>query len=162
MYRWTQNSLAEHQTATLIFAGQARNLLVSDQVDRFDVLLPISVIAAAVTQAIPYFRSRHILVRVQDGNFHHHYRKYQEAIKRGFWAQHYEMVTNYNHELNALYDVHHGSGQACKIVDQVSGKALLPAPIVHPAVHAVNDFISRLRPIYRIYKKITGFFRNDH
>lgn len=154
LYRWTQNSLAEHQLSTLMFGVKALHLLEKDQIERFDVLLPISLIAAAVGQGLPSHRSRYILQRVKFGHFHRHYEAYRKATERGFWAQHYELQTNYNHELNALYDVHHESPIAREIVDQVSGHALPAMPPVDPAVHAVNGFISRLRPLYRYYKKL--------
>jgi hypothetical protein len=154
LYRWSQNSLAEHQLATLMFGAKSLHLLDADQIGRFDVLLPISLIAAASAQGLPLHRSRHILHRVRFGDFHRHYEAYREAAAKGFWAQHYELVTNYNHELNALYDVHHESPVAREIIDQVSGHALPPMPPVDPAIHAVNGFIGRLRPVYRYYKKI--------
>lgn len=154
LYRWTQNSLAEHQLSTLMFGARALHLLDRDQIDRFDVILPISLIAAATAQGLPCHRSRHILQRVKFGHFHRHYEAYRKATEKGFWAQHYELQTNYNHELNALYDVHHESPIAREIIDQVSGHALPAMPPVDPAVHAVNDFIGRLRPIYRYYKRL--------
>ncbi len=153
LYRWTQNSLAEHQLSTLMFGVKALHLLDQGQIDRFDVLLPVSLIAAAIGKALPLKRSRHILYRVQFSHFHRHYEAYRKATEKGFWAQHYELVTNYNHELNALYDVHHESPIPREIIDQVSGHALPAMPPVDPAVHAVNGFIGRLRPIYRCYTK---------
>jgi hypothetical protein len=156
LYRWTQNSLAEHQFSTLMFAAKALHLLDRDKIDRFDVLLPISAIAAASAKSLPYHRSRHILYRVKFGHFHRHYEAVKKATEKGFWAQHYELPTNYNHELNALYDVHHGSSIGREIIDQISGHALPAMTLVDPAVHVVNRFIGRLRPIYRFYKRLRG------
>jgi hypothetical protein len=153
LYRWTQNSLAEHQLASLVFCGAALDLLVQDRVGRFDAVLPVSIVADALGRAMPLHRSRHITVRVEQGSFHRHYEAYRKATERGFWAQHYEMVSNYSHELNALYDVHHEFPIAREIADQVSGHALPPVPPVDPAVHAVNQVIGRIRPIYRTVKK---------
>ena len=156
-YRWTQNSLAEHQLSIQVFDRKALKLLALDHVSRFDVLLPISLIAAAKTRGITVHRSRHMLVRSQFGYFHRHYDSYLAAVAKGFWAQHYELATNYNHELNALCDIHHESVVAMDIVDRVSGFALPPPPVVDPAVRTVNNFISRLRPIYRAYKGFVGW-----
>ena len=158
MYRWTQNSLAEHQLATLVFGRAALNLLSPDQVSRFDAILPVSIVAAAVTRECALHRSRHLLVRVQCGYFHRHYAAYANAASKGFWSQHYDLVSNYNHELNALYDVHHESAAAIAIADQVSGHALAAIAPVDPAVHMVNEFISRLRPYYRKFKKVGRVF----
>jgi hypothetical protein len=154
LYRWTQNSLAEHQMGTLFFGKGALGLLAANQIDRFDSILPVSIIAAGCGRGMPLHRSRHFLLRVQYGHFHRHYEAYRKATERGFWAQHYDLVTNYSHELNALYDVHHESTIARKIADQVSGHALPPIPPVDPAVHVVNQFVTRLRPIYRILQKL--------
>lgn len=154
LYRWTQNSIAEHQLSTLMLGVKALHLLVQERVDRFDVLLPISLIAAAAGQNLPFHRSRHLLQRVKFGHFHRHYEAYRRATEKGFWAQHYELQTNYNHELNALYDAHHESSIAIEIVEQVSGHTLPAMPLVDPAVHAVNGLIGRLRPIYRFYKRV--------
>ncbi len=154
LYRWTQNSLYEHQIGTLFFSKQLLYLLDHSLIGRLDVLLPISIIAAVSGQGLPIHRSRHITIRVQYSHFKRHYEAYCKATEKGFWAQHYELRTNYNHELNALYDIHHESAIAREIADQVSGHALPPAPPVDPAVHVVNSFICRLRPIYRGYKKL--------
>lgn len=156
LYRWTQNSLAEHQFSTLMFGAKSLQLLNKDQIDRFDVLLPISVIAATLAQGLTTYRSRHILYRVKFGHFHRHYEAYRKATEKGFWAQHYELTTNYNHELNALYDVHHESPIAREIIDQVSGHALPAMPPVDPAIHTINNLIARLRPLYRLYKRLRG------
>jgi hypothetical protein len=154
LHRWTQNSLAEHQLGTLFFSKDALELLDSKQIDRFDSILPVSIIAAASGRSMPLHRSRYLLLRVQCGHFHRHYQAYLKATERGFWAQHYDLVTNYNHELNALYDVHHEHPIAREIADQVSGHALPQLPPIDPAVHVVNAFVGRLRPIYRKLKAI--------
>lgn len=149
LYRWTQNSLAEHQMGSLFFDQGALKLLAANQISRFDSILPVSIIIAATRLDMSLHRSRHFLLRTEFGHFHRHYDAYRKASERGFWAQHYDLVTNYNHELNALYDIHHESSVAREIMDQVSGHALPPLPPVDPAVHVVNQFIGRLRPIYR-------------
>jgi len=153
LYQWTQNSLAEHQMATLFFGREAFGLLTSNQIGRFDAILPVSIIAAAIGRDMPIHRSRHILMRVQYGHFVRHYEAYRKATERGFWAQHYDLVTTYTHELNALYDVIHESREAIAIADKVSGHSLHQTPPVDPAVHIVNEFVGRLRPIYRWIKR---------
>lgn len=153
-YRWTQNSLLEHQLATMIISGNVLKFLEPEKINRLDVLLPISILATAKEQDVPVHRSRHMLLRCQFGSFQRHYDAYLDNVKKGFWSQHYELTTNYNHELNALCDIHHESGVAMSIVDQISGIALPSTSQVDPAVHAVNNFISRLRPIYHWYKML--------
>lgn len=160
MYRWTQNSLAEHEISTLIFRkSAAKKLLAFKRIQRLDAVLPVSIIADCYANDLATHRSRHILVRVQASHFVRHYSSYQQAIQKGFWAQHYNLITNYNHELNALYDIHHASKIACDIVDKVSGHALTSMPPIDPAVHTVNNFVSRLRPIYRRYKRVRQLFK---
>ncbi len=159
LYRWTQNSLAEHQIATMFFGKGAFRLLELDQIGQFDSLLPVSIAIAATRRKMLLHRSRHMLVRVQCGHFHRHYNAYRTASGKGFWAQHYGMVTNYNHELNALYDIHHESREAVAIADQVSGHSLPPRPPVDPAVHKVNEFIEQFRPAYHWAKRIRNVIR---
>ncbi len=159
LYRWTQNSLAEHQFATMFFSKGAFKLLELDQTGQFDSLLPVSIAIAAARHNLVLYRSRHMLVRVHCGHFHRHYNVYRMAAAKGFWAQHYGMVSNYNHELNALYDINHESREAVAIADQVSGHSLPPRPPVDPAVHKVNEFIGRLRPAYHWAKRIRNAVR---
>ena len=159
MYRWTQNSFAEHQLAMITFSRGALELIESDKVARFDSILPVVVIASAIANDFPVHRSRHIVVRVQCGHFHRHYEAYARAAGKGFWSQHYDLVTNYNHELNALYDLMHESPIGVQIADKVSGHALPQMPPVDPAVHVVNQFISRLRPAYRLVRKVRNMFQ---
>ncbi|OIR10718.1 hypothetical protein GALL_74880 [mine drainage metagenome] len=154
MYQWTQNSFTEHQLAMITFSRGSLALIESDKVARFDSILPVVVIASAISSDLPVHRSRHIVVRVQYSHFKRHYEAYTCAASRGFWAQHYDLVTNYNHELNALYDLVHESPIGTLIADKVSGHALLSMPPIDPAVHVVNQFISRLRPLYRLFKKV--------
>lgn len=159
MYRWSQNSLAEHQLATLCFNRPAMSLLQDAQTSRFDSVLPVSLIAGATGRGMKVHRSRFLLARVQCGAFHRHYEAYRRATEKGFWAPHYELVANYNHELNALYDVHHESELSVRIADRVAGHSLPPVPPVDPAVHVVNAFVGRLRPIYRAYKAVRRVVR---
>ena len=154
LYKWTQNSLAEHQLGSLVFNKNSLRFLRPNLIERLDVTLPISVIASAIASDTEIHRSRFILTRTTCSYFHKHYEVYLTMVEKGFWSQHYDMVTNYSHELNALYDVHHESSKAIEIVDAVSGHNLSPAPEVDPAVHKVNQFLTKLRPIYRRYQYV--------
>lgn len=158
MYQWTQNSLAEHQLGALTFGRGALELCVPRLISRFDSILPVALISLAVARKMPVHRSRYITVRVRYGHFQRHYNAYVRAARKGFWSQHYDLVTNYNHELNALYDIQHESPEAISIADKVSGHSLNMSAPVDPAVHAVNQFISRLRPIYRWSKQVRSVF----
>jgi hypothetical protein len=150
MYHWTQNSLAEHQLATLFFCRSALTLLSPGKIDRFDVILPVSIITEVLKKEYPIYRSRHILIRVENNYFQRHYEAFTKATEKGFWSQHYDLVTNYNHELNAFYDIHHESPVSLKIADSISG---ISTP-VDPAVHMVNQALGKIRPLYRRYKRI--------
>ena len=159
LYRWRQNSLAEHQFGSLFFSKGALRVLEHAKINRLDVLLPISIIVACLKDDLSVHRARHLTLRVQHGHFHRSYEANRRAAEKGFWAQHYDLVTNYNHELNALYDVHHESFLAREILDQISGYALPAQPPVDPAIHRVNGFITRLRPFYKAYTKVARFLK---
>ena len=154
LYRWTQNSFAEHQLAMLFFHKPALRLLAADQISHFDATLPVVIIATAVSRQIPLHRSRYILMRVQYSHFLRHYQAYQKAIAKGFWAQHYDLITNYAHELNALYDVFHEEPLALEIADHVSGQMLSTVSLADSAIYRINKIIDKLRPINLILRKI--------
>lgn len=153
-YRWTQNSIAEHQLGQYCFSRKNMQTLDFEGIASFDVLFPIAIMLQGLASNIQIHRSRHILLRVLTGYFHRHYEAYGRAVMKGFWAQHYELLSNYSHELNGLYDAFHEYPFVVEIVDQVSGQSLNTVIQTDPAVHAVNQFIGRLRPIYRTLRKM--------
>jgi len=154
MYRWTQNSLAEHQLATIVFSRKALELLENAEIGRYDATLPVALVALITANGMDVCRLRHILLRVQYGHFHRHYEKYTHAVSKGFWAQHYDLVTNYNHELNALYDLLHESPLGVEIVDKISGYDL-PKPLpVDPALREVSLLMNRYRPLLHWLGKV--------
>ena len=159
MYQWTQQSFAEHQMAAITFGHGALDLINGDQISRFDAILPVAIIASAISKNLAVHRSRHILVRVRCGYFERHYEAVVRAVRKGFWAQHYDLLTNYTHEINALYDLLHESPIGIQIADKVSGNAFPPMPPIDPAVHVVNQFIGRLRPLYHMFRKVCSVFQ---
>lgn len=158
LYRWTQDSIAQHQLGQFCFSRQAMKSFDFERISHFDVLLPVAIISEAVAKKITLYRARHLLLRVVTGYFHRHFNAYQQAVGRGFWAQHYELVSNYTHELNALYDTFNESPDVIEIAEKVTGRNLPPVAPVNPAVYAVNQFIDRLRPLYRFIEKIRTIF----
>ena len=155
MYRWSQNSFAEHQFATLFFGKDALSLLTSDATPLFDAILPVATIAHATANGVKVERSRHVLVRVQNVSFLRHFGAWQRAVAAGFWPQHYAMVTNYNHELNALYDIVHGSAEAARIADAVSGHSIQAITAVPDAdTRLVAKYIRRVQSAGRWIKNV--------
>lgn len=157
LYRWTQNSLAEHQLGQIIFTSYHLRSIDVERLGRFDVLLPIVIILQLMANSIPIYRSRHITLRVKENYFQQHYDVYKLAVTKGFWAQHYELLSNYTHELNALYDCFHEYPTCIKIIDSISGHEAANNIPVDPAIYRVNQLINRLRPIYQILRKVKHF-----
>ena len=129
---------------------------------RFDVLLPIAILLACIKINIPVNRRRNITLRVQRGAWDSHHDAYQQATLKGFWSQHYDLLSNYNHELNALVDSFHSSSEAVEIFDAISGFSLPPAPVIpvpivpdlDPAIIRVNLFLLKIRPVYRFFRML--------
>lgn len=158
LYRWTQDSIAQHQLGQFCFSRQVMESFDFKRLAHFDVLLPVAIISEGIAKNIPLYRARYLLLRVVTGYFHRHFKAYQQAVGRGFWAQHYELVSNYTHELNVLYDTFNESPDVIEIAEKVTGRNLPPVAPIDPAVYAVNQFIDRLRPLYRFIEKIRTIF----
>lgn len=152
LYRWSQDSIAEHQLGQFCFNRKALQTLDFGKLAGFDVLLPVAILLESMATGTTIYRSRHLLLRVPYGYFHRYYHAHSKAEAKGFWALQYDLMSNFTHEINALYDAFHECPQAVGIADRISGHdlpRLPPAPDVDQAVHNVNQFIERIRPIYR-------------
>ena len=154
LYRWGQDSIAEHQLGQICLNKAAVDSLDFERLAGFDVLLAVSVLLEAMAKNVLVYRSRHLLLRVTYGYFHRYHIAHGEAEKKGFWALQYDLMSNYTHEINALYDVFHECKAAVVIADSISGHDLPRAAGVDPAVHTVNHFIGVARPYYRAARKI--------
>ena len=149
LYQWGPDSVAEHQLGQFCFNRKALHDLDMERLAGFDVLLPVAILLEGMGVGAMIYRSRHLLLRVPYGYFHRYHAAHVEAEAKGFWALQYDLMSNFTHEINALYDAFHENPQAVAIADEISGHALSNQPQLDPAVHTVNYVIGRLRPIYR-------------
>ncbi|MFK2904154.1 glycosyltransferase family 1 protein [Dyella ginsengisoli] len=156
LYRWGQDSIAEHQLGQYCFNKKAMVALDFPRLAGFDVLLSTSILLEATDKDVRVYRSRYLLLRVLYGYFHRYHAAHSEAETKGFWALQYDLMSNYTHEINALYDVFHECGAAVAIADRISGHDLPRMPGVDPAVIRVNYVLDRLRPTYR---RLRGIWR---
>lgn len=154
LYRWGQDSIAEHQLGQYCFNKRAMAALDLSRLAGFDVLFAASVMLEAIEKNVLVYRSRYLLLRVLYGYFHRYHLAHGEAEAKGFWALQYDLMSNYTHEINALYDVFHECPVAVAIADRISGHDMPRAPGVDPAVHRVNYVIEQLRPAYRKLRSI--------
>lgn len=152
-YSWNQQSLYEHQLAAIIFNKEGISLLEESRISALDAVLASSILIDAVSQGFNLYRSPYLLLRVAKSHFKAHYDAYAAACKVGFWNSHYSLVSNYNHEMNVLYDIHFGSTYAAGVTRRIVGHENSSA-VVDPAVLVVNNFINRIRPFYRKTKQI--------
>ncbi|MBR72845.1 MAG: hypothetical protein CMM30_07905 [Rhodospirillaceae bacterium] len=163
LYQWSQNSIAEHELSCFVFTKNSSSLLTEELCARYDVMLPIVMILKAQELGYEIHRSRFISARILVGSFHRHFEAYQEALSKGFWAQHYELVSNYTHELNAMYDDFIDSYPCIEAVDKVAGRIVSTRSseevIVDPAIKRVNEFIDQIRPLYRLYVRVKKLFK---
>lgn len=157
LYRWSQDSIAEHQLGQFCFNRKALQVLDLERLSDFDVVLPVAILLEAMATGATVYRSRHLLLRVPYGYFHRYHNAHSDAEAKGFWALQYDLMSNYTHEINALYDVFHEHPPAVAIADRISGHDLsrqAPSTAIDPAVHTVNHFIGQLRPIYRALRRL--------
>ncbi len=153
LYRWTQDSIAEHQLGTLFFSRQALSQLDLSSLVRFDVLLALALVLRASDSAVVLHRSRHLTLRVSEGYFHRYHAVHTRIEAKGFWALQYDMPTNFSHEINALYDAFHESPSAVAVADKLSGHGQPQAPVV-PGLDRFNHFVHRVRPFYAFARKL--------
>lgn len=156
LYRWGQDSIAEHQLGQYCFNRRAMEALDFSRLAGFDVLFAVSILLEATEKNVLVYRSRHLLLRLLYGYFHRYHIAHGEAEAKGFWALQYDLMSNYTHEINALYDVFHECPVAVAIADRISGHDMSRVPGVDPAVHRVNYVIDQLRPAYR---RMRGIWR---
>ncbi|UYK80194.1 glycosyltransferase [Xanthomonas sacchari] len=154
LYRWTQDSVAEHQMGSVFFSREALQRVAPERLARFDVLLPMAVVIAADQVKIRLHRGRHLTLRVSAGYFHRYHAVHTAAEARGFWALQYDMPTNFTHEINSLYDAFHEHRPAVAIADMLVGYDQPRAPFVHPGVERFNYLVERVGPVYRFARKL--------
>lgn len=163
LYRWTQNSVAEHQLGQICFSRTALETMDFDRLERFDVMLPMATVLECMSKELPLYRSKHVLLRAQYGYYHRYFDAFQRSAGKGLWAKHYELLSNVTQEINTLYDVFHEFPDVVAIADKVLGIDLPPPPPappppvpvpVDPAVYRVDRFLSRISPYVVGVKKI--------
>jgi len=147
LYRWTADSIAEHQMGALFYSREALSALDLSSLTRFDVLLALAVVMRASEGAVQMHRSRHLTLRASEGYFHRYYKVHTRVEARGFWALQYDLLTNFTHEINALYDTFHESQASVAIADKLSGHGQPVVPVV-PGLDRFNRFADRMRPFY--------------
>ena len=162
LYRWTQDSIANHQLGQLCFNRSALDALSPSRLCRFDVLLPVVAVLDCMSRGVAIHRSRHLLMRVCHGYYHRYYDAFTRESGKGRWAQHYELLSNATHEVNALYDAFHEVPEAVAIADKIYGIDLPPPPPtpvpVDPAVYQVNHFLNRISPYVQMVKRVVRAF----
>jgi hypothetical protein len=165
LYRWTQNTIAEHQLAQLCFNRAALSSLSLDRMERFDVLLPVAAVLDCQVKGMEIHRARHLLVRTLHGYYHRYHDAFSHAAGKGLWAKHYDLLSNATHEIHGLYDAFHESPEAVAIADKIYGIDIPPPPpapgteIPHPATLQVAGFLNRISPYVVRAKKVLGLFR---
>ena len=63
------------------------------------------------------------------------------------------MVSNIQHELNVLYDIHHESKAALEVVDRIIGRLAPPSS----ALYRLNDLLVRVYPIFKAARAARRF-----
>jgi hypothetical protein len=153
MYNWSQDSFAEHDLGALIFSRAARTLLDEDAISPFDAILACALVALATVRGLEIQRSPQISLRVAYNNFQRHFVAWQKVNAKGLWAQHYNLTTNFIHEINGLYDLLHETREGVAIADAVSGRN-------RPAANAIADADTRV--VAKNIRRVQSIFRGYH
>ena len=138
LYRWSPNSYDEHELGQFCLSRAVIESLDFDRLARFDVLFPVALILEAMSKNVIVHRARHLLLRVRDGYYCRYRRAVDREVTKGFWEQHYNLLSHHSHELNALYDAFHESREIIEVVDKIVDRAP-PKPILR---HASEMFYS--------------------
>lgn len=161
LYRWTQDSIAQHQFSQLCFNREALAALRFDRLRRFDVLLPVAIILDCQSRGDAIHRSRHLLLRMKYGYYHSYFEAFERAARKGMWAQQYELLSNATHEIHGLYDAFHETPAAVAIADKIYGIDI-PPPVppvpLDPALDQVTRFMHRISPYVVRVKSVGRFF----
>lgn len=155
LYRWSKASPGQHQLGQLSLTGGLLACLDLNRLRGFDVLLPIAIYLEAQRNAAEITRCRQILLRVARSYFAAHEAALKNIQHKGFWATHYELPTNFKHEINALYDAFHESAEAVKTIDALAGKDLPSVSLPHPTVvNVLNALYGRAIPTYMRLRRL--------
>ena len=157
LYRWSQDSIAEHQLGALCFDRAALEAMDPEVLADFDVLAPVAMLLAVLAAGGTIERSRYVTLRARHGYYHRYLNAFERISRKGYWAQQYELLSNAQHEINALFDGFNDHPALVAIADRIAGHDLPRTPI-DPAVHEVHQFIDMLRPFYRAYLKVRRAF----
>lgn len=149
LYRWSQDSIAEHQLGTLCLDRALLARCTAERLGPFDVLAPVAILLECLAGGGTLERSRYVTLRVSHGHYHRYLDAFERISRKGYWAQQMELVSNASHEINALYDAFHEDATLVAIADRISGHDLPPNAAIDPAIREVNAFLDLLRPWWR-------------
>ncbi|WP_299961964.1 glycosyltransferase [uncultured Roseobacter sp.] len=122
-YQWSDESPAHHELAAMTFGKEVWDRFAFGTLEAFDALLPVAILSILEGHQLPYRRSRKVSLRVQHSSFDLNYEKINRLREDGFWAQHYQIPSNYAHEISALADVTSESHTSFDIWRSVAGQS---------------------------------------
>jgi hypothetical protein len=153
-YEFNQNSIATTQIGSFVFNKTTKSFLISEKLAFFNLLYPISLIFLATEANINFFRSRFISIKYSDFYFVNYVSLFNRKINEGFWSQHYDLLSNHNHELNAFYDLIKDSKEGLAIYKLISGRVLQTTHLSSAEKKLLTLAVRVIKPFYNLYKKI--------
>lgn len=161
LHRWTRKSISEHQLGQFWLTDTLLNSMDLTRISNFDVLFPVALYLESLNAGISVHRSRHVTLRVSRDYFSSHLEAFSQSAGKGFWAQHYDLPSNYQHELNGLYDAFHECSEAVQIIDVIAGHDQLSPTLIDPALlKLLNQLSHKIKPIYRVWRRIRNSCAN--
>ena len=125
------------------------------------MLYPIALIFLTSQQNLTFYRSRFSTIKYSNSYFKNYFVLFLEKINEGYWAQHYDLLSNHNHELNAFYDLTYDSKEGLSIFSAISGRSLndVSSTLDNAKLRILDLLVTITKPFYKIYKKVRFFFQ---
>ena len=160
-YTFNQNSLIHCQIGSFVFNKISKPIFNSEKLAYFDLLYPIALIFLTSQQKLTFYRSRFITIKYSNSYFKNYFVLFLEKINEGYWAQHYDLLSNHNHELNAFYDLTYDSKEGLSIFSAISGRSLndVSSTLDNAKLRILDLLVTITKPFYKIYKKVRFFFQ---
>ena len=125
------------------------------------MLYPIAIIFLTSQQKLTFYRSRFITIKYSNFYFKNYLELLLEKSNDGFWARHYDLLSNHNHELNAFYDLTYDSKEGLSLFNAISRRSVnaVSSTLDNAQLRILDLLVKITKPFYKIYKKVRFFFQ---
>lgn len=123
-YHWSNSSFQNNQLGRMIFPRSLLTLNLSNKLHFFDLTLPVVLIFLSQISGYGHHRSRFVTLKMKKNVLEYYTHFFMNIKAKGFWPKHYLLITNFDHEINAGYDLFLSTPQAHKWEQMRTGVGL--------------------------------------